>query len=53
MLHFDSYTLSIKKVMFAVKNGEYFEKGNIYGVNFDTGICISMEYIHVREYMTL
>ena len=35
-----------------MKSGEYFEKDNIYGVNFDSGICISMEYIHVKEYMT-
>ena len=52
MLHFDGHTLSIKKVTFAMKSGEYFEKDNIYGVNFDSGICISMEYIHVKEYMT-
>ena len=47
MLHFDGHTLSIKKVMFAMKSGEYFEKDNIYGVNFDSGICISIEYINV------
>ena len=35
-----------------MKSGEYFEKANIYEVNFDIGICISMEYIHVKEYMT-
>ena len=35
-----------------MKSGEYFETANIYGVNFDTGICISMEYVHVEEYMT-
>ena len=50
MLHFDGHTLSIKKVTFAMKNGEYFEKDNIYEVNFDSGICIFMEYIHVKEY---
>ena len=37
--------------MFAMKNGEYFENDNIYGVNFDTGICISTEYIHVKEWL--
>ena len=51
MLHFDGHTLSIKKVTFSMKSGEYLEKGNIYGVNFDSGICISMEYIHVKEYI--
>ena len=51
MLHFDSHTLSIKKVTFAMKNGEYFEKDSINGVNFESGICVSMEYIHVKEYM--
>ena len=50
MLHFDGHTLSIKKVTFALKTGEYFEKANIYGVNFGSGICISIEYIHVKEY---
>ena len=35
-----------------MKSGEYFENDNIYGVNFDSGICISMEYIHVKECMT-
>ena len=29
-----------------------FFKDNIYGVNFDSGICISMEYIPVKEHMT-
>ena len=52
MLHFDGHTLSIKRVTFAMKSGEYFENDKIYGVNFDSGICISMEYIHVKEYMT-
>ena len=46
MLHFDGHTPSIKKVTFALKNGEYFEKDNMYGVNFDSGIYISMEYVH-------
>ena len=32
-----------------MKSGEYFEKADIYGVNFDSGLCISMEYIHVKE----
>ena len=40
MLHFDGRTQSIKKEMFPMKSNEYFEKGNIYGVNFDSGICI-------------
>ena len=35
-----------------MKSGEYFENDNIYGVNFDSGICISMENIHVKECMT-
>ena len=52
MLHFDGHTLSVKKVTFAMKSGQYFEKDNIHGVNFDSGISISMEYIHVKEYMT-
>ena len=30
MLHFDGHTQSIKKVMFQMKSGEYFEKDNIY-----------------------
>ena len=38
--------------MFIMKSGEYLEKANIYGANFDSGICISMEYIHVKVYMT-
>ena len=45
MLHFDVHTLSMK-------GGEYFENDNIYVVNFDSGICIFMEYIHVKEWMT-
>ena len=32
-----------------MKSGEYFEKDNNYGVNFDFGICISMEYIQVKN----
>ena len=50
MLHFDGHSLSIKKVTFAMKSGEYFDKDSIYGVNFDPGVFISMEYIHVKEY---
>ena len=49
MLHFEGHTLSIKKVMFTMKNGKYFEKDNIYGINFDSRICISMQYIYVKE----
>ena len=50
MLHFEGHTLSIKKVTFAVKSGEYFEKHNIYGVNFDPGTCISMEW-NITDYL--
>ena len=35
-----------------MKRDEYFEKDNIYGVNFVSGICISMQYIYVKECMT-
>ena len=35
-----------------MKSGEYFEKGNIYGGNFDSGICISIQYIYVKECTT-
>ena len=35
-----------------MKNGKYFEKNIIYGVNFDSEICISMQYIYVKECMT-
>ena len=52
MLHFDGHTQSIKKVVFPMKSGEYFEKGNIYGGNFDSGICISIQYIYVKECTT-
>ena len=52
MLHFDGQFLSIKKPMFAVKRGEYFRKYNIFEVNFDSGVCISMGCIHKKEYMT-
>ena len=38
MLHFEGPTLSIKKAMFPMKSGKYFEKDNIYGVDFDSGI---------------
>ena len=52
MLHFDGQFLFIKKAMFAVKRGEYFRKHNIFEVNFDSGVCISMGCIHKKEYMT-
>ena len=48
MLHFDDHTLSIKNKTFALKSGEYFEKDNIYVLNFNYVIYISMEYIHVK-----
>ena len=51
MLHFDGQTLSIKEVTFVLKSGEYFKKDSIYGVNFDSGIYISMEYIHVYKWI--
>ena len=35
MLNFDGHSLSIKKVTFAKKSSEYFEKDNIYLINFD------------------
>ena len=35
-----------------MKRAEYFEKDNIYGVNFDSGIWISMQYIYVKECTT-
>ena len=50
MLHFDGHTLSIKNVTFAMKSGEYFEKDNNYGVNFDSGICHGI--YPCKEYMT-
>ena len=49
MLHFDGQFLSIKKAMFAVKRGEYFRKYNIFEVNFDSGVCISMACIHKKR----
>ena len=52
MLHFEGHALSIKKVIFPMKSGKYFEKNNIYGVNFDSGICISMQYIYLKECTT-
>ena len=52
MLHFEGHILPIKKVMFPMKSGKYFEKDNIYGVNFDSGICISIQYIYVKECTT-
>ena len=41
MLHFDGHTLSTKKVMFAMKSGEYSEKDNMFRVNFDSGIVFA------------
>ena len=38
--------------MFVVKRGEYFRKYNIFEVDFDSGVCISMGCIHKKEYMT-
>ena len=38
--------------MFPMKSGKYFEKDNIYRVNFDSGICISMQYIYLKECTT-
>ena len=35
-----------------MKSSKYFEKCNIYGVNFDSGIFISMQYIYVKECTT-
>ena len=32
-----------------MKSGKYFEKDCIYGVNFNSGICISMQYIYVKN----
>ena len=32
-----------------MKSGKYFEKDNTYGLNFDSGIYISMQYIHVKN----
>ena len=52
MLHFDGQFLSIKKPMFAVKIGEHIRKYNIFEVNFDSGVCISMGCIHKEKYMT-
>ena len=52
MLHFEDHTLSIKKVMFPMKSSKKFFKYNIYGVNFDSEICISMHYVYVKECKT-
>ena len=52
MLHFDDQFLSIKKAMFAVERGGYFRKYNIFEVDFDSGVCISMRCIHKKEYTT-
>ena len=38
--------------MFVVKRGEYFRKYNIFEVDFDSRVCISMGCIHKKEYMT-
>ena len=35
-----------------MKSGKYFEKDNISEVNFDSGICISMQYIYSKECTT-
>ena len=34
--------------MFVVKRGEYFRKYNIFEVDFDSGVCISMGWIHKK-----
>ena len=42
-----------QKVTFAMKSCEYFDDNiNHNGVNFDSGICISIEQIHGKECMT-
>ena len=38
--------------MFVVKRGEYFRKYNIFEVDFDSKVCISMGCIHKKESMT-
>ena len=38
--------------MFVVKRDEYFRKDNIFEVDFDSEVCISMGCIHQKEYMT-
>ena len=38
--------------MFVVKRGEYFRKYNIFEVDFDSEVCISMGCIHKKECMT-
>ena len=35
-----------------MKSRKYFEKYNIFGANFDSGICISMRCIYVKECTT-
>ena len=35
--------------MFVVKRGEYFRKYNIFEVDFDSGVCISMGCIHKKR----
>ena len=49
MLHFDGQFLSIKKAMFAVKRGEYFRKYNIFEVDFESGVYVSMGCIHEKR----
>ena len=38
-----------KKAMFVVKRGEYFRKYNIFEVDFDSGVCISMGCFHKKR----
>ena len=38
--------------MFVVKRDEYFRKDNIFEVDFDSEVCISMGCIHKKKYMT-
>ena len=35
-----------------MQSSKYFEKHNIYGVNFDSEICILMQYIYAKECTT-
>ena len=50
MFHFEGHTLFIKKVMFPMKSGNFFKKITFMEVNFDSGICISMQYLCQRMY---
>ena len=34
-----------------MQSGNFLKKIKFYGVNFDSGICISMQYIYVKECM--